>query len=75
VKPVADFLPTPAQVLAVGDVWDDLQPCARLALITLAAQQGCIGVHCQWLQIPATFRLELVHRVYLFRDFINEALP
>lgn len=74
-KPVAEFLPTPAQVLAVGDAWDDLHPTARLAIITLAGQQGCIGVHGKWLEIPATFRLELVHRVYLFRDFINRVLP
>jgi hypothetical protein len=74
-SPISDFIPSPAQVLATGDAWDNLDPHARLAIITLAAKQGCIGVHCKWLDIPATFRLELVHRFYLFRDFMNRVLP
>lgn len=74
-KPIAEFIPTPAQVLAVGDAWDQMTKEARYILLTLGGQLGAIGPSIRWLEIPATFRLELVHRVYLFRDFINKALP
>lgn len=73
--PIADFLPTPAQVIAVGDAWDDMTKEARYILLTLGGQLGVIGPSILWGDIPATFRLELVHRVYLFRDFINKVLP
>lgn len=73
--PIADFLPTPAQVIAVGDAWDDMTKEARYILLTLGGQLGAIGPSILWGDIPATFRLELVHRVYLFRDFINKVLP
>lgn len=73
--PIAEFIPTPAQVLAVGDAWDKMTKEARYILLALGGQLGAIGPSIRWLEIPATFRLELVHRVYLFRDFINKALP
>lgn len=74
-KPIAEFLPTPAQVLAVGDAWDSMTKEARYILLTLGGQLGAIGPSIKWLEIPATFRLELVHRVYLFRDLLNRVLP
>lgn len=74
-KPIAEFIPTPAQVLAVGDAWDQMTKEARYVLLTLGGQLGAIGPSIRWLEIPATFRLELVHRCYLFRDFITKALP
>lgn len=74
-KHIAELLPTPAQVLAVGDAWDQMTKEARYILLTLGGQLGAIGPSIRWQEIPATFRLELVHRVYLFRDFINKALP
>lgn len=74
-KPIADFLPTPAQVLAAGDVWDQTTKEARYILLTLGGQLGAIGPSIPWADIPATFRLELVHRVYLFRDLLNKVLP
>lgn len=73
-KPIAEFLPTPAQVLAVGDAWDDLPKEARYILLTLGGQLGAIGPSIPWGEIPATFRLELVHRVYLLRDLLNRVL-
>ena len=74
-KPISDFSPTPAQVLAVGDAWEGLPKQTRYILITLGGQMGLIGVEIPWADIPATFRLELVHRVYLFRDLLNKVLP
>ena len=74
-KPIAEFIPNPAQVLAVGDAWDKMTREARYILLTLGGQLGAIGPSIPWADIPATFRLELVHRVYLFRDFINKVLP
>lgn len=71
----SNFIVKPEHVMAVGDAWDKLAPSARLSIITLAAPQGCIAVSCKWIEIPAVDRLELVHRIYLFRDFINEVLP
>ncbi|AXS79868.1 hypothetical protein [Dechloromonas sp. HYN0024] len=74
-KPIAEFLPTPDQVLAAGDVWDRTTKEARYILLTLGGQLGAIGPSIPWADIPATFRLELVHRVYLFRDLLNRVLP
>lgn len=74
-KPLAEFLPSPAQVLAVGDAWDGMTNEARYILLTLGGQLGVIGPSIRWRDIPATFRLELVHRVYLFRDLLNKVLP
>jgi len=74
-KPVAEFIPSPAQVLAVGDTWDSMTKEARYILLTLGGQLGAIGPSIPWKEIPATFRLELVHRVYLFRDLLNKVLP
>lgn len=73
--PIADFIPTPAQVLAAGDAWDKATKEARYILLTLGGQMGVIGPSIPWADIPATFRLELVHRVYLFRDLLNKVLP
>lgn len=74
-KLIAEFIPNPAQVLAVGDAWDKMTREARYILLTLGGQLGAIGPSIPWADIPATFRLELVHRVYLFKDFIIKALP
>lgn len=73
--PIAEFIPKPAQVLAVGDAWDSMTKEARYILLTLGGQLGAIGPSIPWSDIPATFRLELVHRVYLFRDLLNRVLP
>lgn len=67
--------PTPAQVLAVGDAWDDMAKEARYAVIVLSGQIGVLGPSLPWVEMPATSRLELVHRVYLFRDLLNRVLP
>jgi hypothetical protein len=74
-KPIAEFLPRPDQVLAVGDAWDGMTREARYILLTLGGQMGVIGPSIPWAEIPAAFRLELVHRVYLFRDLLNKVLP
>jgi hypothetical protein len=74
-KPIAEFLPRPDQVIAVGDAWDRLSKEGRHALINFGGQMGAIGPSIPWADIPATFRLELVHRVYLARDFLNKVLP
>lgn len=74
-KPIADFIPKPAQVLAVGDAWEQMPKEGRYILLTLGGQLGAIGPSIPWADIPATFRLELVHRVYLFRDLLNRVLP
>jgi len=74
-KPIAEFLPTAAQVLAAGDAWDAMSKEGRYALLTIGGQLGAVGPSLRWIDIPALFRLELVHRVYLFRDFLNKVLP
>lgn len=73
--PIAEFIPTPAQVLATGDAWQQMSKEARYILLTLGGQMGAIGPSIEWIEIPATFRIELVHRVYLFRDLLNRMLP
>ena len=63
-------------VVAVGDAWDGMTKEARYAILTIGCQPiGAIGPSCRWIEIPSAMRIELVHRTYLFRDFINEVLP
>lgn len=73
-KPIAEFIPTAANVLRVGDVWDEMAPEARTAILVLTGQ-GWLGPSLRWIEIPAASRLEIAHRVYLFRDFLNGLLP
>lgn len=72
----ANFAVKTEHVMAVGDAWDSMTKEARYAILTIGCQPlGAIGPSCRWIEIPAAMRIELVHRAYLFRDFINEVLP
>jgi hypothetical protein len=73
-KPIAEFLPTPAQVLAVGDAWDKITPEARAAILMLTGF-AWVGSSGRWIEIPASARLGIAHGFYFFRDFINQVLP
>lgn len=74
-KPVAEFLPTPAQLLAVGDAWDRMTNEGRYALVVFGGKQGALSSYDKWADIPAQWRMELAHRLYLARDFFNRVLP
>lgn len=74
-KPVASFLPTPQQVMACGDAWDKMSREGRSALLNFGGKQGVMNPCDSWSDIPALFRLELAHRLFLARDFLVRALP
>lgn len=73
-KPIADFIPSPAQVIAVGDAWDNITQEARAAILQLTGN-AWVGASGRWIEIPAQARLGIVHGFYFFRDFINQVLP
>jgi hypothetical protein len=72
-KHITEFIATPANLLRVGDVWDELAIEARAAILTLCGK-AWIG-SSPWKEIPSQFRVEIAHQVYFFRDFINRVLP
>ncbi len=74
-KPIAEFLPTTAQVLAVGDAWDKMTREGRYAILNFGGKQGVMSPSDAWADVPAQFRLEISHRLYLARDFFNRVLP
>lgn len=71
---IGEFIPTPAQVLAVADAWDNITREARAAILMLS---GCawVGASGRWADIPAQARLSVVHGFYFFREFMNRVLP
>lgn len=71
---ISDFIPSPAQVLAVGDAWDNITKEARAAILMLTGN-AWVGASGRWIDIPAQARLQIVHGFYFFRDFINQVLP
>ena len=73
-KHVTEFVPTPANLLRVGDVWDDLAKEARAAILMLSGK-AWVGASGRWVEIPAQARIEVAHSIYLFRDLINRVLP
>lgn len=74
-KPVSTFLPTPEQVITCGDAWDKMSREGRYALLNFGGKQGVMNPCDSWGDIPALFRLELSHRLFLARDFLNKVLP
>lgn len=74
-KPIAEFLPTPAQLLAVGDAWAKASKEGRTALVSFGGAQGLLSAYDEWADMPAQKRIELTHRLYLLRDFLNRVLP
>jgi len=74
-KPVSDFLPTPAQLLAVGDCWDHMTVPGRYALLNFGGKQGVMSPYSPWSEMNATERMELTHRLYLAKSFFNKVLP
>ena len=73
-KHVTEFMPTSANLLRVGDVWDEMAPQARSAILMLTGA-AWVGASGRWIEIPAQARIEIAHGVYLFRDFLNGLLP
>jgi len=73
-KRVTEFIPTSANLLRVGDVWDQMAPEARAAILMLTGA-AWVGPSGRWINIPAQVRIEIAHGVYLFKDFLNGLLP
>lgn len=71
---ISEFLPKPENLLALGDIWDRINPQARAAILQVAGNSW-VGASGKWTDIPASARLEVAHRVYFFRDFLNAVLP
>lgn len=74
-KPISEFLPTPHQLLAVGDCWDKMTKEGRYALLNFGGKQGVMSPCSPWSAMAAQERLELTHRLYLAREFFNRVLP
>lgn len=65
------------QLLAVGDAWDKISPCGRSILGTIGSNLGICPAdpNAAWSDIAAHHRIEIAHRFYLVRDFLNKVLP
>lgn len=73
-KHITEFGPTTANLLRVGDVWDEMANEARAAILMLCGQSW-VGSSRKWKDLPAQARVQIAHGVYFFRDFINQVLP
>jgi len=73
-KPIGEYLPTPHQLLEVGDAWDEMHPHARAAILMMTGF-AWVGASGRWIEIPAQARLGITHGFFFFRDFLNRVLP